>query len=77
MSRQNYQDDCPGCRPVVLDVIAKQVDEAMTAKVLEFWKTTTLVQRKAFHRFTCLNSRETEDLRIIARLRKQMEAIMP
>jgi hypothetical protein len=40
-------------------------------KMMAVWATTTLAQREAFHRVTCLNSRDAIDLFIVQGLTKK------
>jgi len=79
MSYQEHQDDCPLCRPAVIDVNTNRVlsDDAPIMKaILGVWAGTTLEERQAFHRFTCLNSRETVDMNLMAGLQQRMAIAM-
>ena len=82
MSKQNFDDQCPGCRPALVDAQTGKVmahDSPQMKCVLAVWAETTRKEREAFHRFTCLNSREDGDMRIVKELSERfitaMEAI--
>lgn len=80
MSTDKYNDDCPGCRPALVNVKTGQKmpdDSPEMVAVLRVWDKTTRIEREAFHRFTCLNSRAIEDLDIIQALSKRFEKAMP
>lgn len=65
MSIEKFDDNCPGCRPAILDVKTREVlpdDHPLMAKMLGVWATTTLGERQAYHRVMCLNSEEPSDL---------------
>jgi hypothetical protein len=68
MSQTNFRredhdpEGCPGCRPVVLDPQTGKVVLEMTAKAFLAFKATTPETRKSWHRVTCLNSRDPNDL---------------
>lgn len=76
MSFHQHSDDCPGCRPVILDLktgkpLADDSPEMIAVSVM--WAQTTLDERQAFHRFTCQNSRTTEDLKMMESLSDRMK----
>jgi hypothetical protein len=67
MSRHQFSDDCPGCRPALIDFKTGQVipeDDPVMQSVLAIWAKTTRKEREVFHCVTCLNSRVPSDLRI-------------
>ena len=67
MSQKLYNDDCPGCRPALVDLQTGTVladDHPAMVKAREAWKTTSLACRIAFHNVTCNNSRRALDLRL-------------
>jgi hypothetical protein len=71
MSSEKFDDDCKGCRPVLLDVKTGRAapSDHPTMKLLNrVWEAATLEERQAFHRVCCLNSREPEDLRVMKTL---------
>lgn len=75
MSWDKYDDDCPGCRPVLIDPTTGKVsppDSPEMKAIMEVWQLTTLTERQAWHRFTCQNSRTPGDLRIINHLVEMM-----
>jgi hypothetical protein len=67
MSREQFDDACAGCRPVMVDVKTGSVyadDSVEMVIVNRLWSETTLEERQAWHRFTCQSSRTIEDLRL-------------
>ncbi len=76
MSREQFADDCPGCRPIILDIKTKRAlpaeHPAMQA-ITAVWQSTTRFERECFHRFTCLNSRERLDVTVVDGLRQKMQ----
>lgn len=68
MSISKHDDDCPGCKPALIDVKTGQVmapDSEPMVKINEVWAKTTKQEREAFHQVTCLNSRTQSDLRLM------------
>jgi hypothetical protein len=79
MSLKYFEDDCPGCRPALLDMETKKPmpeDSPQMQAVLAVWDTTTPEERQAFHRFTCQNSRTPEDLKVINNLSARISAAL-
>jgi len=68
MSREVFDPECAGCRPVLIDPetgkITPETDPVMVA-ILEAWKWIPRDQKEAWHRFTCQNSRDPNDLRLM------------
>jgi hypothetical protein len=68
MSFQEFDDNCPGCRPAILDIKTKKVlpdDHPVMRAMLEVWAKTSVGERRAYHRVMCLNSRDAIDLYIV------------
>jgi len=60
---EEFEDDCPECRPALIDTQTGQVlpeDHPTMRAVMRVWKDTSLAGRRAFHAFTCLNVRDPE-----------------
>ena len=75
MSKDKYEEGCPGCQPAVLDTKTLKPlpdDHPLMKTVLAFWETTTVEERTAFHNVTCANSRKDSDLRIMQDLMRRM-----
>ena len=76
MSRDAFDDFCPGCRPVL---ISPDTGKALGPESVEMqianrvWANTTLAERQAFHRVTCLNSRDKEDELTMLRITERMK----
>ena len=67
MSFETFSDECPGCRPAMIDMETGKVmpeDSPPMKLILEVWKHTSRKEREVFHRVTCQNSRAQSDLRI-------------
>jgi hypothetical protein len=76
MSRETFNDNCPGCKPVILDPTTLKpfpyLSREMVA-VRKAWETTTLEERAAFHDFTCLNSRDPNVLKLVEAINHKIE----
>lgn len=80
MSWEKHDDDCPGCRPAILDVRTGKAlppDDPIMRAVNAVWAQTTLAERQAFHRVCCENSRDQADLDICFALNERFKAAMP
>ena len=79
MSREKFDDECPGCRPVLVgpDTLKPLPDShpAMVA-IHRVWETTTRVEREAFHRATCNNSRDPQDLMLVHGITQRFQQAM-
>jgi hypothetical protein len=79
MSWAYFEDDCPGCRPALIDMKTRErvpEDSPEMQAVLGVWAKTTAEERRAFHRFTCQNSRTPEDLKVMRDLSEKMSRAM-
>jgi hypothetical protein len=68
MSRHEYSDDCPDCRPIVIDPrTGKSVpdDHPVIVAVMKMWNSSNLKQRKAYHAVTCNNSQDPKDIALL------------
>lgn len=76
MSREKFDDNCPGCRPVILDPETGKVlppDDPAMQQMLAIWARSSFAQREAFHRVMCLNSRDEIDLTLVKELVDQLK----
>lgn len=76
MSHQQFDDNCKGCQPALLDPKTGQVMAAnhpVMKKMMEVWEHTTFEQRKAFHDVCCNNSREPHDLLLMDQILKSIQ----
>lgn len=76
MSRLRYDDDCPLCRPVAVNMETGRPlpdGHPMMQALGRAWAKAGPLQRQAFHRVTCLNSRAPLDLALVRSLRLAME----
>jgi len=68
MSKLQHDDECPDCRPMLMDIKTGRPlpdDHPAMQAMQRAWLRTTLEQRQAFHRCTCLNSRAPHDLTLV------------
>ena len=68
MSIEAFEEDCPNCRPAIVNVQTGHVeapDSAIMQVVNRVWEVTTKEERTAFHRVCCQNSREPADIEIM------------
>ena len=75
MSREKFDDNCPDCRPILMDVDTGQrmpEDSPEMRVVLALWDETTLIEREAWHRVTCQNSQLSSDLRLTENFTKRI-----
>lgn len=79
MSIEVFSDDCPGCRPAMINLATGERfpdDSPPMLAVLEVWKNTTVGQRLAWHRVTCQNSRTEMDLLFCQGLQRLLQTAL-
>jgi hypothetical protein len=78
MSQHTFDDDCPGCRPVLLDLQGKPFPKNHEAMVVlnKLWEQTTREEREAFHQVTCLNNRAPSVVTVAMRLTERFNQVM-
>ena len=67
MSKNKFSDDCPGCRPALMDLKTGKVlgpDTPEMKAIDEIWADTTKQEREAYHRFCCSNERSPSTMRL-------------
>jgi hypothetical protein len=67
MTLEAHDDDCPGCKPALLNIDTGEPEpdnSPIMQVVFGIWDTLTLAERQAWHRVTCQNSREPADMRV-------------
>jgi hypothetical protein len=77
MSRERFDDECPGCRPMMVNMQTKRPyadDSVEMTTVNRLWSETTLDERRAWHRVTCQNSRSLVDVQIAKTFVDRLEA---
>lgn len=80
MAWTRHDEECSACRPTVINTTTGEMlpdtDPRMQA-VMTVWDSMPLAGKEAFHRFTCLNSREPFDVLVVrgmqSAIRKEME----
>jgi hypothetical protein len=79
MSYSVFSDDCPGCRPALIDLATGKPyppDSPMMQAMDVVWASLTLDQKKSFHRATCLNSRAPTDLLVMRVITERFKTAM-
>jgi len=70
-------EGCPGCRPVVFDPVSGLPHAKLTAIGEKVFDAATPDQRKAWHRVTCLDSRDPIDItlahKIVEGIQREMK----
>jgi hypothetical protein len=66
-------EGCQGCRPVVFDPKTGKIERQVTAVAGEIFDAASPDARKAFHRVTCLNSRDPIDITLAKTITKALE----
>ncbi len=67
MSRQTFNDECPGCKPILIDPSTHKPypdNHPMMIVLGRVWQETTREQREAYHRVCCNNSETPEDVAV-------------
>lgn len=75
-SDDHNPEGCPGCRPVVFDPLSGRPHPELSALASKAFDAATPEERKAWHRVTCLNSRDFIDLNLAGRIAKEMQREM-
>lgn len=74
MSLEHFDQNCPGCRPVVLVKGVKLPDSSPEMQaILALWEVTTPEEREAFHKVTCQNCYDRDVLLIVERIVDQFQ----
>jgi hypothetical protein len=71
-----HDDECPGCRPAILNVETRTLlpdDSPMMQIVLRVWRALSLHEKQAWHRFTCQNSRTPFDMQLAETFGKHVQ----
>ena len=79
MSWKYFDDDCPGCRPALLDIKTRRAfptNSPQMQAVLKVWAGTSKAERVAFHNVTCKNSRYREDLKLMQNLMGRIQSAL-
>lgn len=79
MSREHFDSECPGCRPAMMDVkTGRQFadDSPEMTIVNRLWGETTAEERRAWHRFTCQNSRALGDVLLAKTFSDRVQAAL-
>ncbi len=63
-SPDHNPEGCAGCRPVVFDPQTHTVDARLTRIAEEVFDASSAVTKQAWHRVTCLNSRDPIDVNL-------------
>lgn len=63
-SDDHEPEGCAGCRPAVFNPETGSVDEPLTLIAEKIYDAATPETRRAWHRVTCLNSRDLIDVNL-------------
>lgn len=80
MSREQFQEDCAACRPVLVDLETGKPladDHPAQQTIIAAWAKTTREEREAFHNVTCLNSRDSKALDLVQRFLSRAQSAPP
>jgi hypothetical protein len=76
MKQAHDPTTCEGCRPAMLDVKTREVlpdDHPLMTIANKIYDALSPDERRAWHRFTCLNARDVEALTIARRFYQRLE----
>ena len=80
MEDHEFCDNCPGCRPAMLDMQTNQPldnDNPIMVVVNDIWdNNTTYAQRRAFIEFTLHNSRESYVVKLTAEVQNKLQSVL-
>lgn len=71
MSRVEFEGDCPGCEPVMMNPKTGEVfpkNHPNMVAMMKVWQATSLAEKQAFHRVCCLDSRAKKDLLVMNKI---------
>lgn len=77
MSWKEFEEDCPGCRPCIIDAKTGEKlpqDSDIMKAVNKIWETATQQEKQAFHNVTCNNSREAMDMALMKGIVDRIQA---
>lgn len=77
MSWQEFDENCPGCRPCLINAETGEKlaqDSDIMRAVNKVWETATLQEKQAFHNVCCNNSREPMDMALMQGLADRIRA---
>ena len=67
MSREQFEEGCRGCRPAVINLETGQAEpdnSPIMIAINRVYDYASYEEKESFHKFTCLNSRDPEVLRL-------------
>jgi hypothetical protein len=79
MSMETYDNDCPGCRPAIVDVATGKImpqDSPVMQIINQLFNKLTPEERQAWHSFICQNSRDPKVIEYVGRFTGQIEAAL-
>jgi hypothetical protein len=74
MSKDQYQEGCRGCQPVLIDLVTGKAmpdDSPLMVAIFSVWNTLSRQEKEAWHEFTCSNSREPQILAVVERINQR------
>lgn len=75
MNRDPSSVDCPTCHPTIIDPKGQSLasDTPEMIATLSVWNQSSLAERQAYHRVTCLNSRDDADMTVFQALSERIQ----
>lgn len=74
MSREKFENNCTGCRPIIIVKGVPLPDNSPEMQaILALWDVTTPEEREAFHKVTCMNCYDPDVLNIVERIVSQFD----
>jgi len=76
MAVKRFDDECPGCRPAMINGHTKQPYPDASAEITivnRLWAETMSAEREVWHRVTCQNSRSIVDVQLAQRFADRVQ----
>lgn len=77
MSQEQYDENCDGCKPAMLDVQTGERlsdDHPAMQALQQVFNKLSKDEKAAFHRVCCLNSRDDRDLAVMGKIQQELRA---
>jgi hypothetical protein len=79
MSKEEFDENCEGCRPAIIDLTTRTVqpqDSPMMKIANACFDRLTRDEKAAWHRVTCKNSRDPADLAVAMKYSQMLNAAL-
>lgn len=67
MSKDQFDDNCKGCKPAILDPSTGSVlpeNHPLMVSIINIWDQQSIDTKNAWHRITCNNSKDPNDVKL-------------